>query len=218
MSLVPVEKRRDMMDDAESGWASAASLREKLSSMSMRALVAAGALVAAVTVAAAEQFGSSGVTIATAWTRATPGGAKNGAVYMSITAEPGAGDRLVAARSDAARSVELHTSIREGGVSKMRRLDALEILAGESVVLQPGGHHLMLLDLKQPLKAGDRLKLTLVFEKAGEITVEASINAIGSGSPPPWTLGRARAQPSGAAAASNSTRPSPDASIRRRSR
>jgi copper(I)-binding protein len=205
------------MDDAKSGWASAASFWEELSLMSMRALVAAGALLAVLTVAAAEQFGSSGVTIADAWTRATPGGAKNGAVYMAIRAEPGAGDHLVAARSDAARSLELHTSIREGGVSKMRRLDALEIPAGQSIVLQPGGHHLMLLDLKQPLKAGERLKLTLVFEKAGEVTVEARIEAIGSGSPPPWTLGRARVQTSGAAAVSNSTRPSPDAAIRRRS-
>jgi copper(I)-binding protein len=150
--------------------------------MTMRVLAMVGVLFAALTVAAAEQPGE--VTVANAWARATPGGAKNGAVYMSITAEPGAGDRLVAAKSEAARSVELHISDHEGGVVRMRRLDALEVPAGQTVRLSPGGHHLMLLDLKQPLKTGDRVKLTLVFEKAGELTVEASIRALSSSRPP----------------------------------
>jgi periplasmic copper chaperone A len=65
----------------------------------------------------------------------------------------------------------------------MRQLEALEVPAGQTVELRPGGHHLMLLDLKQPLKATDRLKLTLVFEKAGELTVEASIRALSSSRP-----------------------------------
>jgi copper(I)-binding protein len=151
-------------------------------SMTMRVMAMVGLLFAGLTVAAAKQPG--GVTVANAWARATPGGAKNGAVYMSITAEPGAGDRLVAAKSEAARSVELHLSEDEGGVTKMRRLDALEVPAGQTVVLRPGGHHLMLLDLKRPLKATDQLKLTLVFEKAGEVTVEASVMAISSSRPP----------------------------------
>lgn len=151
--------------------------------MSMRALAAAAVLLAVQAVAVAGQAGGSGVTIANAWARATPGGAKNGVVYMVITAAPGAGDRFLAARSDAAQNVELHTSLHEGGVTKMRRLDALDVPPGQSAVLQPGGHHLMLLDLEQPLKAGDRLKLTLVFEKAGEVLVEASIEPIGSRGP-----------------------------------
>jgi periplasmic copper chaperone A len=103
---------------------------------------------------------------------------------MSITAEPGTGDRLIAARSDAARSVELHISDHDGDVVKMRRLDGLEVPAGHTVELKPGGHHLMLLDLKRPLKATDRLQLTLKFEKAGELTVEASIRALSSSRPP----------------------------------
>jgi copper(I)-binding protein len=156
-----------------------ANLHHDVSSMSKRALAAAAFLLVALTTAAvAEPSGSSGVTIAHAWTRATPGGATTGAVYMSITANPGTSDRLIAARSDAALSVELHTSVQEGGVTRMRRLDRLEIPPGETVALRPGSHHLMLLDLKQPLKAGERLKLTLVFEKAGEIPVEARIRRI----------------------------------------
>ena len=152
--------------------------------MSIRALLAASVLLAGLATVAAEQFGAGGVTIANAWARATPGGAKNGVVYMAITAKPGAGDRLLAARSDAARSVEFHTYIHEGGVMKMRHLDALDVPPGQSAVLEPGGHHMMLVDLKHPLKAGERLPLTLVFEKAGEIAVEASIEPIGSSGPP----------------------------------
>jgi periplasmic copper chaperone A len=148
--------------------------------MLMRALTVVAFLLAGVCVAVAEQSGAGGVTVANVWARATPGGAKNSVVYMTINAKSGAADRLVAARSDAAQGVELHTSIHGGGVTKMRRLDALEIPGGESVELRPGGHHLMVLDLMQPLKAGDRLKLTLVFEKAGEIAVEAHVRAIRS--------------------------------------
>jgi periplasmic copper chaperone A len=156
--------------------------------MPSRVLAAVVFLLAGSTAAVAEPSVAGGVTIAKAWARATPGGARNGVVYMAITAEPGAADRLVAARSDAARSAELHTHIHEGDVIRMRRLDALDVRPGQPTVLRPGGHHLMLVDLKQPLKAGDRLKLTLVFEKAGEIVVEASIEPIGSSGPPGFEL------------------------------
>jgi copper(I)-binding protein len=65
----------------------------------------------------------------------------------------------------------------------MRRVDALAIAGGKSVVLAPGGYHIMLTDLRQPLKEGDLLKLTLVFEKAGAIEVEATVEPVGAMGP-----------------------------------
>lgn len=67
---------------------------------------------------------------------------------------------------------------------KMRRLDGVTVAGGQSVTFKPGGYHLMLMDLKQPLKQGEKLPLTLVFEKAGEVSVEAAIAAIGAAGPP----------------------------------
>jgi copper(I)-binding protein len=71
----------------------------------------------------------------------------------------------------------------DGGVAKMRRVDAINVPGGKSVVLKPGGYHLMLIDLKQPLKEGDHFKISLQFEKAGEVEVEATVEAIGATGP-----------------------------------
>lgn len=123
------------------------------------------------------------VTVSQAWSRATPGGVHTGGAYLQITASEAAGDNLVDARSDAAERVELHNHIHEDGVMKMRRVEAIEIPAGKTVALAPGGYHLMLMNLKQPLRAGDKLDLTLVFEKAGEVEVTATVEPIGAKGP-----------------------------------
>ena len=114
------------------------------------------------------------------WARATPGGAKVGGAYLELKAAAGAGDRLVSASSTAAGTVEIHEHANEGGVMKMRRIDGLAVPAGGSVVLKPGGYHLMLMDLKQPLKQGDKLQLTLTFEKAGALSVEGPVAPLGA--------------------------------------
>lgn len=132
---------------------------------------------------AAAQGQSGDVTVSNAWSRATPGGAPNGAAFFEITAKGAAGDKLVAAKSDVADRVELHNHIHEGGVMKMRQVDAIPVPAGGTVKLEPGGFHVMLLGLKRPLKAGDELKLTLVFEKAGEMGITASVKPIGAKGP-----------------------------------
>jgi periplasmic copper chaperone A len=131
----------------------------------------------------AHEYTSNGITVAHPWARATPGGVKIGGAYFEMTAAAGRGDRLIAVRSAVAGNVELHSHIMEGGVARMRRVDAIAIGAGKSVVLAPGGYHVMLMDLKQPLKEGDLLKLTLVFEKAGEIEIEATVEPIGAMGP-----------------------------------
>ena len=133
--------------------------------------------------ATAHEHTSKSVTVAHPWARATPGGAKVGGAYLEIKAAAGRGDRLIAAKSPVAGAAELHNHIMENGFARMRRVDAIAVPAGTSVILKPGGYHLMLADLKAPLKEGNLLKLTLVFEKAGEIEVDATVEPIGATGP-----------------------------------
>ena len=86
------------------------------------------------------------------WARATPGHAENGAAYLTIVS-PTAG-RLTAVSSPVAKKAELHTMSTEGGVMRMRPLAAIDIPAGQTVTLSPGGMHIMLLGLTQPLHQG----------------------------------------------------------------
>jgi copper(I)-binding protein len=151
--------------------------------MRLSALAVLGALVLLAGAPAAHEYASKGITVAHPWARATPGGVKVGGAYLEIKAAAGKGDRLIAAKSPAAGSAEIHRHFVEGGISRMRRVDAIAVAGGKSVVLAPGSYHLMLMDLKQPLKEGDLLKLTLVFEKAGEIEVEATVEPVGAMGP-----------------------------------
>lgn len=131
-------------------------------------------------VAAAQEFRAGEITVVAPWARATPGGAKVGGAYLELKAAPGPGDRLVSASSPAAGTVEVHEHINDGGIMKMRRVDGLAVPGGASVMFKPGGYHLMLMDLKQPLKQGDKVGLTLTFEKAGALVVEAPVAPLGA--------------------------------------
>jgi copper(I)-binding protein len=125
----------------------------------------------------------TGLTISTPWARATPGGAKVGAAYLSLKLPASIDDTLVAASSPVAGSVELHTHMHDGGVMRMRRLDKIAVGGGNTVTFRPGGLHIMLIDLKQPLKEGDRVPLTLRFEKAGEVALDVPVLKVGSPGP-----------------------------------
>lgn len=103
------------------------------------------------------------------------GGAGNGAVYVTITNRAGHPDALVSATTDAAATVELHETVQEGGVMKMRPLPQFEVPAGGRLEMKPGGHHIMLLGLRRDLKPGDTVRITLTFDKAGPMTVEAPV-------------------------------------------
>jgi copper(I)-binding protein len=122
------------------------------------------------------------ISVVEPWARATPAGAKVGAAYLELKAGAGSGDKLVAASSAVAGTVELHTHIMDGSVARMRRVDAIEVPAGGSVSLRPGGFHIMLMNLKGQLNAGDSFQLKLVFEKAGSIDVDVKVQPIGGGS------------------------------------
>lgn len=121
------------------------------------------------------------LTIGRPWTRATPGGAKVGGGYLTITNNGTAPDRLTGVSMSAAGHGEIHEMKMDGGVMTMRPLAAgIEIKPGETVKLEPGGYHLMFMDLKAPLKEGTVVKGQLQFEKAGKIDVEFKVDAIGA--------------------------------------
>ena len=104
--------------------------------------------------------------------------AKTGAVYMTLTNHGAAPDRLLAITTDAALSAAIHEGLMENDVAKMRPVEILEIPAGGSVALKPGGFHIMLGSLKAPLKKGDMIMLQLKFEHAGLVDVMAHVGDV----------------------------------------
>jgi copper(I)-binding protein len=122
------------------------------------------------------------VSVEQPWTRATPPGAKVGAGFMRLR-NAGAADRVVGASSPVAGRIEMHVTLREGDVMKMREMKSFEIPAGGSFELKPGGAHLMLLDLKRPLKKGEKVPLTLKLEKGGEVKAELTVEELGARQP-----------------------------------
>ncbi|MCA6120589.1 copper chaperone PCu(A)C [Bradyrhizobium sp. WSM 1704] len=149
-------------------------------------ILALAALTAAVvsTAAHAEDVKAGDLVITQAWTRATPNGAKIGGGYLTIENKGSAPDRLIGGSGDIAGRVEIHEMAMDNGVMKMRPLDkGLAIEPGKTVKLAPGGLHLMMLDLKNPLKQGDKVPVTLQFEKAGKVTVSLDVQSVGAQSP-----------------------------------
>lgn len=118
---------------------------------------------------------ASDIAVKNAWARATAPGQKVGAVYLEITSATAA--RLVKADSPAAATVELHAMAMKNGVMEMRRLDGLELQAGKTASLAPGGNHIMLIGLKKPLKEGDKIAVTLTVEKAPKVQEKLEVTA-----------------------------------------
>jgi copper(I)-binding protein len=129
-------------------------------------------LVPALLLAAAGE--ASSIQIDHPWARPTPGGAKNGAAYMTI-AEKGSADRLIGVTTPVAETAELHDTIDDKGVMKMRPAGGLALESGKSVAFAPGGRHIMLRGLKVPLQVGDTFPLTLRFEHAAPVTVTVTV-------------------------------------------
>lgn len=116
-----------------------------------------------------------------AFTRAMPPTARAGGGFVAIANTGSEDDRLVSAASDAAAAVELHNMIMDGGVMVMREFEnGIEIPAGAVTMLKPGGMHIMFIDAPAPFKQGDTVSVTLSFEKAGDITIDLPIGALGS--------------------------------------
>ena len=132
--------------------------------------------------AQAEDFTRGALTVRQPYARATAPGQPVGGGFMTI-ANKGPDDRLLSATSTVAKSVELHTMSMDGDVMRMRQVEAIALPAGQSVELKPGALHMMFMGLKAPLKAGDKVPVTLKFEKAGELKVMMSVQAPGANAP-----------------------------------
>ena len=140
-----------------------------------------GLLLLPATSSLAHEFKLGSLEIIHPWARATPGGAKVGGGYVKIVNHGTEPDRLVGGSFERADRLEVHEMSVKDGVMQMRPLSSgLEIKPGETVELKPGGFHLMLLDLKAPLKEGDKVDATLTFEKAGTVKVYFSVSPIGA--------------------------------------
>jgi copper(I)-binding protein len=107
------------------------------------------------------------------WSRATAPG-RPGVIYLNLSGGP---DRLVGVTSDAGGMTELHETIVENGITRMRPIGGVLISPGTRTRLAPGGMHIMLMGLKKPLKQGDTIKLTLAFERARPLIIDVPVLA-----------------------------------------
>src|ERR1700751_4660812 len=132
----------------------------------------------------AQEIKAGDLVITQPWSRATPGGAKIAGGFLTIENKGAAPDRLIGGSGDIAGKVEIHEMAVKDGVMTMRPLDnGLTIEPGKTVKLAPGGYHLMMFDLKGPLKQGDKVPVTLEFEKAGKVQLSLDVQGVGAQGP-----------------------------------
>ncbi len=121
-----------------------------------------------------------GMRIDQAWTRATAGNARTGALYVTITNTGTVTDRLIAVNTPVADKAEPHESKMNNGVMEMRPLGPVSIAPGKTFTFAPNADHIMLTGLKAPLKLGDQVPVTLTFEHAGAVQTTASVAKAGA--------------------------------------
>jgi copper(I)-binding protein len=122
------------------------------------------------------------VTVHKPWARSTVPGQKVAGVFMTLGSSSSA--TLVRASSPASRAVEIHRTVMDGNVARMRPVPRLEIPARGSVELKPGGYHVMLIDIVKPLAPGDAVPLTLEFESGGKrqvVEIQAEVRSVAGG-------------------------------------
>lgn len=115
------------------------------------------------------------VEVSDPWAAPTPGGVDVSGGFLTISNATGEDERLIAAASPRAARVEIHEMAMDGAVMRMRQVGALDIPAGETVALAPGGMHLMFFGVSQPFTEGESIPVTLTFERAGEVEVTLSV-------------------------------------------
>ena len=119
---------------------------------------------------------ANGVTVESAWARMSPMSAENGAIYMDLTAATDDALVDVAVSMDVAMMSQVHeTTMNADGTMGMQEVDSVPLPAGSRVSLAPGGYHVMLMGLKQPLKLGELVSVTLTFESGEEVVVDAEV-------------------------------------------
>ena len=157
--------------------------------MITRRLVLATAIAVATLVptwapAWAQNYKLGSLEISQPWTRATPATAQSAGGFLTVTNKGTTPDRLISARSTVSDKVEVHEVRMDGNVMKMRELEkGLEIAPGATVMLKPGGYHIMFMGLKAPIAKDSEVPVTLVFEKAGSIDIALKAAAIGAAAP-----------------------------------
>jgi len=126
------------------------------------------------------------ISVSNPWARASAGRAANGAVYFTIANKGPSADRLTGVEAAVARKASLHSHTMSGGIMRMRAVKGgLTVAPGSRLYFAPGGTHVMLMGLKAPLKAGESFPLTLIFQRAGRMTLHVPVRPIGAGAPGP---------------------------------
>ena len=138
----------------------------------LKSIALAACLACATSVAAAADYTQGAITVGNPWARATPKGAPVAGGYLTITNKGKTADRLIGGASPAAGQIEVHEVVDVDGMAKTRPLaNGIEIKPGKTVELKPGSFRILLLGLKEPFQLGQKVKGTLVFEKAGPIEI-----------------------------------------------
>ncbi len=150
--------------------------------MKLKTILFPAALAAAL---CARSVLAADITVTDPFARASAGAASTGAAFMTLKNTSATDDRLVGASSPIAASAELHDHIKDGDIVRMRSVPEIDVPAGGAVALKPGGLHVMLIGLKQPLREGEEIPLTLTFAKAGTVIVEVPVKSAGEMPPMP---------------------------------
>ncbi len=123
-------------------------------------------------------FAQPHIIVKDAWVREVPPVSTMSAAFFKLLNTGDEDDYLVGVKSNVSEVAEIHTTIMEDGMMKMRMLKEVKVPAGGSVEFKPMGKHVMLIDLKKPLRAGEKVKLTLIFKKSGEVVVNAPVRSM----------------------------------------
>ena len=129
----------------------------------------------------ADDYSVGNLHIGQPWSRALPPNVPTGAAYFTVHNGGNEDDRLIGVSTPRAGRTELHTHVHMGEVMRMQKVDSVSVPAHGSTEFVPGSNHVMLFDLKQPLKAGDSYPMTLEFEKAGKVEVKVNVEAAPAG-------------------------------------
>jgi copper(I)-binding protein len=159
-------------------------ISRRLATAALALLFALGLALPAASPAIARDYTLGSIEIGQPWTRATPPTAQAGGGFLVLTNKGTTPDRLVAVKSPAADKVEIHEMKMDGNVMRMRELEkGIEIPPGATVELKPGGFHIMFMGLRAPFAKDAKVPATLVFDKAGSIDIELSVQAMGAQPP-----------------------------------
>lgn len=154
---------------------------QTISTISTIALISFSNITFASSDKKSSEFRVGQIKVENPYTRATVAGQKVAGGFMKIE-NKGAADQLISASSPMAAEMQLHTMSMEGNVMKMREVKVIDVPANGSVDLKPGGLHLMFMDIKAPLKAGESVPVKLKFQKAGEIEIRLPVRELGGSS------------------------------------